>query len=254
MRIALPRRTRSAPSKTKVVKPEVTAKPRRRDSGAIQRSGAFELGLDPAERLGVSTSVSAAVVGQRHFGHRLGDSGRSGGARRHRPRAPSARGRSAAPTPPDCRACRRWSAPRPARRARDRTPRSAGRSARASTCGMSPRQTIAPSASAGTAAMPAFSEVDKPVGEIRIVHELHRRGRRARASTLVALMAGDDDHRPGARGERLLGGDAHQRPAADLGQQLVRPAHAGRAAGGEDDARRCAGPSPAPARRAAAAA
>ena len=37
------------------------------------------------------------------------------------------------------------------------------------------------------------------------------------------------------RGQRLLGGDAHQRLAADLGQQLVRPAHAGRAPGGEDD-------------------
>ena len=32
----------------------------------------------------------------------------------------------------------------------------------ASTCGMSPRQTIAPSACGGTAAMPAFTEVDMP--------------------------------------------------------------------------------------------
>jgi hypothetical protein len=29
--------------------------------------------------------------------------------------------------------------------------------------------------------------------------------------------------------------DAHQRPAADLGQQLVRAAHAARAAGGEHE-------------------
>ena len=48
-------------------------------------------------------------------------------------------------------------------------------------------------------------------------------------------MAGDDDHRLRLRGQRLLGGDPHQRLAADLGEQLVRPAHAGRAAGGEDD-------------------
>ena len=48
-------------------------------------------------------------------------------------------------------------------------------------------------------------------------------------------MAGHHDHRLGARRQRLLGGDAHQRLAADLGQQLVRPAHAGGAAGGEHD-------------------
>src|SRR5262249_22831438 len=45
----------------------------------------------------------------------------------------------------------------------------------------------------------------------------------------------DDDDRARPRGERLLDRDAHQRLAADLGQQLVRPAHTGRAAGGEHD-------------------
>ena len=55
------------------------------------------------------------------------------------------------------------------------------------------------------------------------------------ASTSLALMAGHDDDRPRPRGERLLDRDAHQRLAADLGQELVRSAHAGRAAGGEHD-------------------
>ena len=109
---------------------------------------------------------------------------------------------------------------------------------------------MAPSTSAGSAAMPALQRGAKPVGEIRVVHELHRQAGKRRLDPL-ALMAGDHDHRPRARGERLLGGDAHQRPAADLGQQLVRAAHAARTAGGEhqggDVARRSA-----PARRAAA--
>ena len=83
--------------------------------------------------------------------------------------------------------------------------------------------------------MPALSEVET-LGEIRIVHETHRQPGERRLDAL-ALMAGDDDHRLGARGERLLGGDAHQRLAADLCQQLVRPAHAGRAAGGEHQRR-----------------
>ena len=93
---------------------------------------------------------------------------------------------------------------------------------------------MAPSASAGTAAMPALQRGAEPVGVIRIVHEPHRQARERRLD-LLALMAGHDDHRRGARGERLLGGDAHQRLAADLGEQLVDRAHAGRAAGGEHD-------------------
>ena len=54
---------------------------------------------------------------------------------------------------------------------------------------------------------------------------------------LFALMPRHDDDGLHARGQRLLGGDAHQRTAADLREQLVRPAHAGRAAGREDDRR-----------------
>ena len=93
---------------------------------------------------------------------------------------------------------------------------------------------MAPSTSSGTAARPGLHRGRKPLGEIRIVHALHVEPFE-RGLDLVALMPRHHDHRPGARGQRLLGRDADERPAADLGQKLVRPAHAGRAAGGEDD-------------------
>ena len=93
---------------------------------------------------------------------------------------------------------------------------------------------MAPSASAGSAAMPALSEVPKTLGEMRIVHEFDRQAGERRLDAL-ALMAGDHDHRPRPRAERLLDDDAHQRPAGDLRQQLVRPAHAARTAGAEHD-------------------
>ena len=86
---------------------------------------------------------------------------------------------------------------------------------------------------------------------MRIVHEFDRQADERRFDAL-ALMPGDDDHRPRARSERFLDGDANKRPAADLGQQFVRPAHAARAAGGEHQRRDIAAPD-APARRAAAA-
>src|SRR5262249_43410942 len=48
-------------------------------------------------------------------------------------------------------------------------------------------------------------------------------------------MSHHDDDRLGARRQRLLHHDAHERAARDLGEQLVGSTHAGRAAGGEHD-------------------
>ena len=79
-----------------------------------------------------------------------------------------------------------------------------------------------------------FERGAEPVGEMRIVHEFDRQAGERRLD-LVALMPGDDDHRPRPRGEHRVDHDADQRLAADLGQQFVRPAHAARAAGGEHD-------------------
>ena len=93
---------------------------------------------------------------------------------------------------------------------------------------------MAPSASAGTAAIPGCERGAEPLRKIRIVDEAHRQAGK-RLLDVVALVAGDDDHGRRARRQRLLGGDAHQRPARDLRQELVRSAHAGRAAGGEHD-------------------
>ena len=111
----------------------------------------------------------------------------------------------------------------------------------ASTCGMSPRQTMAPSASAGSAAMPALSEVPSPSAKCRIVHELDRQAGERRLDAL-ALMAGDHDHRPRPRSERRFGDDAHQRPAADLGQKLVRARPCGSSGRRRAPARRRCGP------------
>ena len=80
----------------------------------------------------------------------------------------------------------------------------------------------------------------EPVGEMRIVHEPDRQAGKRRLDPL-ALMAGDHDDRPRPRGQRLLDDDADQRPAADLGEKLVRAAHAARPAGAEHDARRSGG-------------
>jgi len=57
----------------------------------------------------------------------------------------------------------------------------------------------------------------QPVGEIRIVREGDRQPGQ-RMLDALALMPGDDDHRLGARGERMFGDDAHQRLAVDLFQ------------------------------------
>ena len=59
---------------------------------------------------------------------------------------------------------------------------------------MSPRQITAPSASSGTAAMPALTELRETAGEIRIAHEFHLQALQ-RLLDLLGLMAGDDDHR-----------------------------------------------------------
>ena len=93
---------------------------------------------------------------------------------------------------------------------------------------------MAPSTSAGTAANPAFSEVESPAAKSGLCTRSTVQARQ-RGFDLFALMPGHDDDRTSARGERLLGGDAHERLAGDLGQELVRSAHAGRAPGRQDD-------------------
>ena len=110
----------------------------------------------------------------------------------------------------------------------------------ASTCGMSPRQTTAPSASAGTAAMPALQRGAEPVGEIRIVDEPHRQAGE-RLLDLLALMAGHDDDGLGARGQRLLGGDADERPAARSRPAACSVRPCGSSVRRRARSRRCAG-------------
>ena len=165
-------------------------------------SGLFQFGLYFSQRFGCVDVGQRGVAGDRRPRPRPRGSGRSGNARRRRLRPSSGRGRSGATTPPDCRACRRWSAPRPARPYRDRSAPISRSIRAASTCGMSPRQTMAPSTSAGSAAMPALQRRAEPVGEMRIVHECDRQPGERRLDAF-ALMAGDDEHRPRARGERL---------------------------------------------------
>ena len=82
--------------------------------------------------------------------------------------------------------------------------------------------------------MPALTEPANPCGEIRIMREGHLKAAQGLLH-LAGLMAGNDDHALGLRGQRLLGHDPHQRLAAEFGQQLVRAAHPGGAAGREDD-------------------
>ena len=96
------------------------------------------------------------------------------------------------------------------------------------------------SACAGSAAIPALQRSAKTIGELRIVDEIDRQSRQRRLDAF-ALVAGDDDDRPCLRGKRLLDGDAHQRPAADFGEELVRSAHAARAARSQHQRRDIAG-------------
>ena len=161
----------------------------RRDGMAKHLNGAKRVhrGAHRDQRLGRVDIGQRGRVLDRHLGDRFGIAADQMARADIAFAPPSGRGRSAAPTAPDCRACPRSSGPPPARRAPDRTPRSAGRSASRSTCGMSPRQTIAPSASAGTAAMPAFSEVESPSAKSGLCTKRHRQaGERA----LDALASG----------------------------------------------------------------
>jgi exopolyphosphatase/guanosine-5'-triphosphate,3'-diphosphate pyrophosphatase len=80
---------------------------------------------------------------------------------------------------------------------------------------------------------PRLERGRKPIGKIGVVHAPHVEAVE-RGLDPLALVAGHDNHRTRARRQRLLGGDAHQGPAADLGEQLVRTTHASRTAGGED--------------------
>ena len=112
--------------------------------------------LTPASASGVSTSTSAALPVDRHLDHGFriaaDQVARADVAfDRHQvgEEPPRPQHRIAALAVDRRHHHQRAAAP-------DRTRRSAGRSARASTCGMSPRQTTAPSASAGTAASPAL--------------------------------------------------------------------------------------------------
>ena len=68
------------------------------------------------------------------------------------------------------------------------------------------------------------------------MRELDRQAGKRRFDAL-ALVTGHHDHRPRPRTKRLLSGNAHQRPAADLGQEFVGAAHAARAAGGQHQSR-----------------
>ena len=209
-------------------------------------NSALDLGPDAAKRLRRVDIDERGLAVDRRPRPRPRCSGRSGGARRRRPRSPSDRGRTAATTAPDCRACPRTSAPPPARPGPDRRRRSAGRSGRrrpaACRRGRRSRRRRPP---APPRCRPC-SEVPRPSAKSGLCTSCT--GRPASACLdLLALVAGHHDHRPGARRQRLLGRDAHQRPCRDLGQELVRSAHAGRAAGGEHDrgdAPRCRPPAP----------
>ena len=96
------------------------------------------------------------------------------------------------------------------------------------------------SACAGSAEMPARSELPRPSAKFALCTKSIGRPASSRLDAL-ALMAGDHDHRPRPRSERRLDDDAKERPAANLGQKLVRPSHAARAAGGEHQRRDVAG-------------
>ena len=102
------------------------------------------------------------------------------------------------------------------------------------TLGMSARSTSAPLALSGHRRETGLQRRRQPVGEIRIVDDADvEAGERAAISS--GPMPGDDDDGIGLRGERLLRDPADQRLAVEARQELVRPAHAARLAGGEDD-------------------
>ncbi len=82
--------------------------------------------------------------------------------------------------------------------------------------------------------MPTLSDVPSPSANRWIVNDGHSKTVQSGRDPL-ALVSGDDNHRRRMRGERLLGGDADQRFAADLGDQFVGTAHAGAATGRQND-------------------
>ena len=82
--------------------------------------------------------------------------------------------------------------------------------------------------------MPALSEVHEAVGEIRVVDDARRQAGK-HFLDFPALVSNHHDDGIGPRSQRLLDCDPDQGPAADLGQELVGSAHAGRTAGGEHD-------------------
>ena len=70
---------------------------------------------------------------------------------------------------------------------------------------------------AGTAAMPALTELARPSAKSGLRDEGHVKARQ-RLLDLPGLMAGDDDHAGCLRGQRLFGHDPHQRLAVEFGQ------------------------------------
>ena len=85
--------------------------------------------------------------------------------------------------------------------------------------------------------MPVTNRPAEALGDARIGTK-RRRDRPAPAvadggANVVRHMAAARPRPRGPRGQRRLDGAGHHRLAVDLGQQLVRPAHAARPAGGE---------------------
>ena len=113
--------------------------------------------------------------------------------------------------------------------------RSVGRDRRVEITGMSPSTISAPAASCGTAAMPAFSERGQAVGKVRVVGEAARRGRPAPRGCASAWWPVTTVVPAAPEAERTLGRLADQRLAVEQRHQLVGPAHAAGAAGGEHD-------------------
>ena len=95
--------------------------------------------------------------------------------------------------------------------------------------GMSPSTIRAPAAFCGSLAMPAFSELARPLAKSGLSCHPHIQPRE-RLTNALSLIPGDD--RCGFRlaGKHSLGHAPHQRLAIEAGKQLVGSAHARRAA------------------------
>ena len=72
----------------------------------------------------------------------------------------------------------------------------------------------------------------KPIGEVGVVNEFDGQTGKRRFHA-IPLVPGNDKHRPRLRAKNGFGGNSHQRPPANFGQQFVLTAHAARAAGRE---------------------